>query len=203
MFARFPFIAIFALFPVAVIAQDKVIGEAIETFKGTADEARKANPLLATVTGDGVVKAVKNLVSGRSAGTRPATVEMPKEQQEELARRQKARERAEQLAKAGPRQVAASAPVSTLPAITPVALLAMQQPPRKPELRLVEEAAVAKVHAGVPRAEVLAALGEPNADSVVHGLSDGVHEVMTYHLSVQRTVAVRLTAGIVTVVVRN
>ena len=51
------------LLPAALLAQEKVLTEAIDHFKGAADEARKANPLLAAGTGDGVVKVIKGSVS--------------------------------------------------------------------------------------------------------------------------------------------
>ena len=68
---------------------------------------------------------------------------------------------------------------------------------------LVEEAAVKEVHVGTARTEVVSALGQPSSDSVVSGLSEGLREMMTYHVTPQRTVAIRLTAGVVTAVVRN
>ena len=194
------------LAPAGLFAQDKVIGDAIESFKGTADEARKANPLLAAGTGEGVNMVLKKFGSRRSNGKGPINVELPKEQQEELERRQKARERAEQLAKYGPRRPAPVAPkpvVSTLPAITPLVMLAIQNPTPKPKFTLVDEQALNNITTGQPRAEVLAALGKPSSISTVNGLEEGTRELFTYHLTPQNTVAIRLLGGVVTSVTRQ
>jgi hypothetical protein len=191
------------LLPAALLAQEKVLTEAIDHFKGAADEARKANPLLAAGTGDGVVKVIKGLGSRRSYGKAPVNVELPKEQQEELARRQKARERAEQLAKAGPRRAAAPKPAeSSLPAVTPLVLLAIQNPTPKPRFILIDEKALNHISPGQPRADVLAALGNPSSTAAVRGLEDGDRELLTYHLAPDRTVAIRLLAGVVTAITR-
>ena len=191
------------LLPAALLAQDKVLGEAIDHFKGAADEARKANPLLAAGTGDGVTKVIKSLGSRRSYGKAPVNVELPKEQQEELDRRQKARERAEQLAKSGPRRAAAPKPaVSSLPAVTPLVLLAIQNPTPKPRFTLINEDALNQITPGQLRADVLATLGTPSTTAAVRGLEDGDRELLTYHLTPVKTVAIRLLAGVVTAVTR-
>ena len=191
------------LLPAALLAQDKVLGEAIDHFKGAADEARKANPLLAAGTGDGVTKVIKSLGSRRSYGKAPVNVELPKEQQEELDRRQKARERAEQLAKSGPRRAAAPKPaVSSLPAVTPLVLLAIQNPTPKPRFTLINEDALNQITPGQLRADVLATLGTPSTTAAVRGLEDGDRELLTYHLTPVKTVAIRLLAGVVTAVNR-
>lgn len=194
------------LLPAGLLAQDKVIGDAIESFKGTADEARKANPLLAVGTGEGVNMVLKKFGSRRSNGKGRINVDLPKEQQEELERRQKAREKAEQLAKYGPRQAVPVAPKpvgSTLPAVTPLVLLAIQNPTPKPKFTLIDEQALNKISAGQPRADVLATLGKPSAISAVSGLEEGTRELFTYHLTPQNTVAIRLLAGVVTSVTRQ
>ena len=191
------------LVPASLVAQDKVLGDAIDHFKGTADEARKANPLLAVGTGEGVNMVLKKFGSGRSSGKGPISVDLPKEQQEELERRQKARERAEQQAKAGPRRVVAPKPASsTLPAVTPLVLLAIQSPTPKPRFTLVDEKALNQIAPGQQRAEVLAALGNPSSTSAVRGLEDGDRELLTYHLTPDKTVAIRLLAGVVTAITR-
>ena len=191
------------LLSAALLAQDKVLGDAIEHFKGAADEARKANPLLAAGTGDGVTKVIKSLGSRRSYGKAPVNVELPKEQQEELDRRQKVRERAEHLAKSGPRRAAAPKPASsTLPAVTPLVLLAIQSPTPKPRFTLINEEALNQITPGQPRASVLAALGNPSTTAAVCGLEDGDRELLTYHLTPEKTVAIRLLAGVVTVISR-
>lgn len=202
---RLPLLVLATVFlPVSLIAQDKVLGDAIEHFKGTADEARKANPLLAVGTGEGVNMVLKKLGSRRSTGKGPTSIELPKEQQEELERRQKARERAEQLAKAGPRRVAPPKPaVSTLPEITPLILLAIQNPTPKPRFTLVNEEALTGIIPGQSRAGVLAALGKPSSTAAVMGLEDGDRELLTYHLTPQNTVSIRLHAGLVTAITRN
>ena len=192
------------MLPVGLLAQDKVIGEAIEHFKGTADEARKANPLLAVGTGEGISSMVKSLTSRRSTGKGPVSVTLPKEQQEELERRQKARERAEQLAKGGPRRVApAPRPVeSTLPAITPVMSHFILHPEPKPRFVLVSADAVNAIQQGQSKEEVIAALGKPSSAAAVDGLDDGPREVLTYHVAADRTVAIRLHNHRVTTISR-
>jgi hypothetical protein len=176
----------------------------MDHFKGAANEARKANPLLAAGTGDGVTKVLKNLGSRRSSGKAPVNIELPKEQQDELERRQKARERAEALAKAGPRRVATPrAAVSNLPEITPLVMLAIRNPTPKPLFTLLQESDLMKITPGQPRAEVLSALGKPSSISGISGLEDGNLEIFTYHLAPQKTVAIRLHSGVVTVITRN
>jgi len=192
------------LLPVGLFAQDKVIGEAIEHFKGTADEARKSNPLLAVGTGEGISSVVKSLTSRRSAGKGPVSVTLPKEQQEELERRQKARERAEQMAKAGPRRAApAPRPVeSTLPPITPLMAHFILHPEPKPRFVLVPADAVNAIQQGQSKEEVIAALGKPSTAAAVDGLDDGPREVLTYHVTAERTVAIRLHNHRVTAISR-
>jgi hypothetical protein len=134
-------------------------------------------------------------------------VELPKEQQEELERRQKARERAEAAAKAGPRRrVVAAAPhppVSKLPEITPLVLLALRNQPAKPAFNLIQESDLGKIKPGQTRDQLLTALGKPSSISGISGLEDGAREIYTYHLTPQRTVAVRLQSGVVTAIQPN
>jgi hypothetical protein len=157
-----------------------------------ADEVRKNNPVLAVGTGAGVGKFI-SLGGRRSRGSGPAQIELPKEQQEELERRQKAAERA----KLAPKRVAKAAqppppPASTLPAITPLVLLAIQNPTPKPKYVLVAEPDVLRVTPGQSRDAVLASLGTPSSFAAVNGLEDGKREVLTYHVAPDRAFAIRL-----------
>jgi hypothetical protein len=187
------------LLPAALPGQDtKVLDEAIGNFKGMADEVRKNNPVLAAGTGEGVGNFVKSLTGRRSKGKGPAHIEVPKEQLEELERRQKARELAEQRAKR-PRAVAA-APVRkavnpAVPPINPVVMAAILRPPPKPLYTLVSEASLGQVQPGQDRETVLTALGKPSRISAITGLEDGSRETFTYNLDPQRTVAIRLQNG--------
>lgn len=183
----------------------KVLTDVIDNFKGMADEARKANPLLAAGTGE-TVKSLTKFVSGRrSGGKTPHEVDLPEAQQEELERRQKARERAEQLAKARPRRVTPPkpAPPSAIAPIPPIVMLAILNPAPKPKYTLVNEADVTTVREGAGRADVIQRLGQPSSLSAIKGLDGGDRELLTYHLSSERTVAIRLVAGRVTSVTRN
>jgi len=186
--------------PAILLAQDtKVLGDAIDHFKGTADEVRKNNPVLAVGTGEGVKSMMKFVTGRRSGGKGPVSVELPKEQQEELERRQKARERAEQLAKAGPRRVAPPKPKeSPLPAITPLAMQAILHPPQRPTITVIEEPLLKSIAEGQDRATVLARLGKPSSTSAVMGMEGGPREVLTYHLAPNRPIAVQLLGGRVT-----
>lgn len=194
----------YLLLSAGLSAQDKVIGDAIEHFKGTADEVRKANPVLAVGTGTGLSNVMKSLSGRRYSGKAPAAIELPKEQQEDLERRQKARERAEQLAKAGPRRAPSTPrPVeSTLPAITPILRHFILHPEPKRLFELVSLDAVNTVKPGQSREDVVAALGKPSNAASVNGLDDGPREVLTYHVTAERTVAIRLHDGRVTAVNR-
>lgn len=185
------------LLPAAILAQEKVLSEAIEHFKGAANEARKANPLLAAGTGEGVTKVIKSLSSRSSYGKAPVNVELPKEQQEELARRQTARQRVGLSRRPAPTPAG-----SSLPAVTPLVLLAIQSPTPKPRFILIDEKALNQIAPGQPRPDVLAALGNPSSTAAVRGLEDGDRELLTYHLAPDRTVAIRLLAGVVTAVTR-
>lgn len=194
-----------SLVPVTLLGQDKVLSDAIESFKGTADEARKANPLLAVGTGEGVASVMKSLTGRRPSGKGPVSIALPKDQLEELERRQKARERSQRLAKAGPVRSApvVRAPESAIPAVPPIIMQTMLHPLPRPQYNLVTESAVEGIAAGQARTEVLAALGKPSSISAIQGMEEGSLEVLTYHLTPNNTVAVRLRAGIVTSVTRR
>jgi hypothetical protein len=85
---------------------------------------------------------------------------------------------------------------SSLPAITPVARLALQAPP-KPAPGFVTEQSLAKVTEGQSRSDLLAALGYPVSVSSVQGLQEGGRETFVYRLSGTRGVYVRLLNGFV------
>jgi hypothetical protein len=86
--------------------------------------------------------------------------------------------------------------------VTPLVLLAIQNPTPKPRFTLIDEKALNQIAPGQARAEVLAALGTPSSTAAVRGLEDGDRELLTYHLTQQNTVAIRLLAGVVTAITR-
>lgn len=184
------------------IAQDtRVLGDSIDHFKGMADEVRKNNPVLAAGTGEGI-KALARLSGSRRSGTGPAQVVLPKAQQEELDRRQRAKERAARTAASRPAARVNPAPTN-VPAITPLVMLAILHSPRKePEIPLVAESKLAGIAPGQSRETIIAVLGAPVSVSRVQGLDDGTRERLTYHLSATRTAAVHLEAGRVVAVTR-
>ncbi len=193
--------------PLALHGQDtRVLTDAIGQLKGTANEAIKANPVLAIGSGEGVGTMIKGLTGRRSSGKGAVQVALPKAQQDELDKREKARELAAARAKAGPKRVAAPVPVaaaSTLPAITPLVMLAILHPRPQPLFTLVSEQDLLKVTEGQSRNAVVTALGKPSSVAAMTGLEDGTREVLTYHLDRNRTVAVRLQSGVVTSITRN
>jgi hypothetical protein len=205
-----------ALLPTTAIpvpAQDTgVLSEAMDNFKGAANEVRKNNPVLAIGTGEGITSLVKGL-SGRPKGKGPVRIELPAEQQKELERRQKAKERAAANAKQPPggkasraAAVAAGPPPSgpsIVPAITPLMLMVILNPlPTKPKLALVTEEALARLSAGQSRSTILAALGKPQTRSAVNGLENGSWEELTYYLDEDHAVVLRLEGGNLTRVQR-
>jgi len=189
----------------ALLAQDKVLTESIENFKRTADDARKANPVLALGTGEGVGQVLKSLTGRRSTSTGPVTLEIPKAQLEELERRQKAKERAERLAKSGPARPKRELPPvdSAIPPVPPAFMQAMLSHRPRPEPTYLSENSLGAVAVGKSKTEVLAALGNPVAVSGIQGMEDGALEVLTYRLSAQNTVAIRFKAGLVTAISRH
>lgn len=180
-----------------------MLTDTLESFKGMANDVRKANPVLAVGTGEGVGDLVKGLTGRHAKGKGPVKVELPKQQQEELERRQKAKERAEQLAKAEPKRMVAAPVTPALPPIPPVVTMAILNPPPKPKFTLVSERDVVRVSQEQDRATVLSAPGKPSSIAAVNGLEDGPREVLTYRLAPEKTVAVRLLGGRVVSVTRN
>ena len=184
-------------------AQDtRVLGDSIDHFKGMADEVRKNNPVLSVGTGAGIGKLI-NLGGRRSRGTGPAQIELPKEQQEELERRKSAAERAKLAPKRAVKSTPPPPPVPTLPPVTPLVLLAIQNPTPKPKFDLVAEQDLLLVTPGQTRDSVIAALGKPSSFAAVSGLEDGKREVLTYHTTPDRTMAIRLVGDQVVSVSRN
>ena len=70
-------------------------------------------------------------------------------------------------------------------------------PPPMPEVRYTSEAALAAVKDGKSRAEVLAALGNPDSVTTIRGLPEGGRESFMYRISATRSAYVRLLNGVV------
>jgi len=76
-------------------------------------------------------------------------------------------------------------------------------PPPPPEVRYTSETALAGVKEGKARAEVLAALGNPDSVTTIRGLAEGGREVFMYRISAARSAYVRLLNGVVTSVMTD